>query len=600
MINQQLLDYIEKQRQAGVQDEAIKQALLEARWAEADVNEGFDKSQTSQQPPIQNQEPDDQARTSVYEEQDGGQANIQTGSDEYSASPTENQMTADKKSSVWIWVVILLAALLIVGGLLLGWYLINGFGAFEEDVDQESQQGVVDETEDDTLGKEEEPITRDTLDIEQEEEPKEPIIGEEDEGGGLVDVEQKSEPEAEPDRQPRVRDEIESQPESELQAESESGSRSETVLPPESSLVCDTEAVGKNRFVGCLYGGSNFDVLRDETLGSQVVTDPAPRSDTPLDLTGDWVRRSSPDDMQTGPFSIRWRGRFTFEPGEYGFFISSHKGSGVRVRVNGTTKIDKWDQLNYGSLRFGYMDYFNKTFDEETELLIKIDYFGDLEVQNIRFGWSEPILVSENQYCQVDYTQAPYLKTKASDILQECHRIIPILEDYFKVEPSAIPYLVRFRSDEEMGGSVASGGDHGVSFNIKYLESRYKTETFGTLAHELTHLIQTYTTNFSGRDYDHWLFLTEGIADYSKYYIGEYLEPGCNVPHGHYLDGYRCAAMLLHYIESHYQSGFVLKVHQAMNDGTYTRDMFEEHTGKSVEELWSECREKEKCGIGRG
>ncbi len=41
MVNQQLLDYIKGQRQAGVEDEAIKLALLQAGWADEDITEAM-------------------------------------------------------------------------------------------------------------------------------------------------------------------------------------------------------------------------------------------------------------------------------------------------------------------------------------------------------------------------------------------------------------------------------------------------------------------------------------------------------------------------------------------------------------------------------
>ncbi len=144
MVNQQLIDYIKKQQEVGIEDEAIKQALLKAGWEEVDVNEGFDKSQNPQQPPISNQEPGDQERSSISQEQSGVQDNIQAETNEYSEPTTENQLPADKKSSVWIWLVVLLAVL-IIGGLLLGWYLISSFDEVEEDVDQESRQELVEE-----------------------------------------------------------------------------------------------------------------------------------------------------------------------------------------------------------------------------------------------------------------------------------------------------------------------------------------------------------------------------------------------------------------------------------------------------------------------
>ncbi|MBI2670271.1 MAG: hypothetical protein HYX20_03970 [Candidatus Yanofskybacteria bacterium] len=61
MINQQLLDYIKQQLAAGYDKQGVKQALLDAGWAEQDINEVFDFFSTSghsaQQPIAPNQIP---------------------------------------------------------------------------------------------------------------------------------------------------------------------------------------------------------------------------------------------------------------------------------------------------------------------------------------------------------------------------------------------------------------------------------------------------------------------------------------------------------------------------------------------------------------
>ncbi|GAQ17687.1 hypothetical protein OPHB3_1612 [Oceanobacillus picturae] len=105
--------------------------------------------------------------------------------------------------------------------------------------------------------------------------------------------------------------------------------------------------------------------------------------------------------------------------------------------------------------------------------------------------------------------------------------------------------------------------------------------------HELTHLAQAYPTY----DDETW-WITEGIADYTRYIYGphngswrlpEEVEDADN-----YDSGYRVTARFFLWITQHKNHFAVDIVNRKMQNGTFDLQLFEEITGKSIEDLWEE------------
>ena len=104
------------------------------------------------------------------------------------------------------------------------------------------------------------------------------------------------------------------------------------------------------------------------------------------------------------------------------------------------------------------------------------------------------------------------------------------------------------------------------------------------MTHELVHAAQHYPT------YNH-SWLVEGIADYGRDLYGVCNElQGWKLPTPdrcrRLLDGYGTCASFLKYLEKNYCADIVDKLHMALRNETFEKELFVTYTGKTVEELW--------------
>ena len=123
-----------------------------------------------------------------------------------------------------------------------------------------------------------------------------------------------------------------------------------------------------------------------------------------------------------------------------------------------------------------------------------------------------------------------------------------------------------------------------ISISLEWM--RQHPDDFGLLTHELTHVVQHYPNSDPG-------WLTEGIADYARALYGPKVQPGWKLPERlsekqSYRDSYRTTARFLQWLDQK-RPGCVDKVHQRMQEGSFTLPDFEAYGGASVDELWSQC-----------
>jgi hypothetical protein len=123
-----------------------------------------------------------------------------------------------------------------------------------------------------------------------------------------------------------------------------------------------------------------------------------------------------------------------------------------------------------------------------------------------------------------------------------------------------------------------------ITINVDYLKNHQ--DDLGMVAHELVHVIQKYkrTPPDSG-------WLTEGIADYVRYFV---VEPGAknarfDVNKSNYKRGYQPAAGLLHFAEQK-KPGTVAKLNQLLREGKFGKETFKEIVGSEPDELWEEFK----------
>ena len=108
-------------------------------------------------------------------------------------------------------------------------------------------------------------------------------------------------------------------------------------------------------------------------------------------------------------------------------------------------------------------------------------------------------------------------------------------------------------------------------------------DDFGMVAHELTHVVQAYPPGGPG-------WLVEGIADYIRivHFEPQAPRPKIDPEKASYKDAYKTTAMFLEWIEKTHGAGLVVKLNATLRQGAYRDAMFQEITGKKLDELWAD------------
>jgi hypothetical protein len=143
-----------------------------------------------------------------------------------------------------------------------------------------------------------------------------------------------------------------------------------------------------------------------------------------------------------------------------------------------------------------------------------------------------------------------------------------------------------------------------VSLNIGYFNAH--PHDWGAVYHELTHVAQNYPGGTPR-------FITEGVADYLRFYLGGSLTPDTPPVESYgrarcpadqnYASGYGCAAALLKYANDVYRTDATLAVHELALRGhgsSYSATLQRVTHGRGVVELWRACTHYERyCDNGR-
>lgn len=132
---------------------------------------------------------------------------------------------------------------------------------------------------------------------------------------------------------------------------------------------------------------------------------------------------------------------------------------------------------------------------------------------------------------------------------------------------------------------VAATSDDKVAFSAAYMKK--KPQDIDVVTHEVMHIVQAYGQT----DGPGWL--TEGIADFVRYKFGvDNAGAGWSLPafkpEQNYTNSYRITARFLDWIERKKTPGLVKTLDAAMRNHTYTADIWQAKTGKSLDQLWAE------------
>lgn len=171
------------------------------------------------------------------------------------------------------------------------------------------------------------------------------------------------------------------------------------------------------------------------------------------------------------------------------------------------------------------------------------------------------------------------------------NRIYPVLCEEFNY---GVMWDIKYGIDSSNPAYVAYqiGGSRDTEKIIKMNTDHFKkTATdFSTLSHELTHALQCYRDSKYGAENtsDGGSWLTEGIADYSRYLLDPtpFDLPAFSANQS-YLDSYRVTARFLVWLDQKYDTTFLEQLNEGLKTEVYTQKLFVRITGKTLDELWA-------------
>jgi hypothetical protein len=183
---------------------------------------------------------------------------------------------------------------------------------------------------------------------------------------------------------------------------------------------------------------------------------------------------------------------------------------------------------------------------------------------------------------RIDTTEVPELAEWAGKAACELRKWYPVFAEKLSAPGFVPPRVVSVTIKKDMKGIAFTAEGRIVCASAWF---KAHLDDTGALLHELVHVLQAWPKP------EPW-WVVEGIADYLRFHIAEpkrardKLDP----ERVRYQDGYQPAAAFLAWIEQVYDPLFVRKLNQACRVERYDEAIFEQRTGKRLDELWQEFR----------
>ncbi|MCL2710825.1 MAG: basic secretory family protein [Planctomycetaceae bacterium] len=181
----------------------------------------------------------------------------------------------------------------------------------------------------------------------------------------------------------------------------------------------------------------------------------------------------------------------------------------------------------------------------------------------------------------------PEWLTMAIKVIRECY---PLYDKYLETEGFIPAGAIELRA--ESSGPIGWNSSTTIGFSIEWIKpGAGGAEDWGMIAHELVHFVQNYQGG-EGTGIPGWA--TEGIGDFVRHV---FFEPekemrAVNPDRASYTNAYQITAGFFMYICDAYDLDFVKKLNEMGRKRTYTVDIFEQSTGKKIDDLWAEYIEK--------
>jgi hypothetical protein len=183
---------------------------------------------------------------------------------------------------------------------------------------------------------------------------------------------------------------------------------------------------------------------------------------------------------------------------------------------------------------------------------------------------------------RIDVSDAPEMKAWAENAARVCERAYPMINHELRSDGYKPPSWISLKMKKNYRGVAATSGGT-ITGSVDFFKKH--PDDIGAMVHETVHVVQHYR----GRGNPGWL--VEGVSDYIRFFK---FEPGKIGPMRrrdvHYNGSYRTTAAFLKYLTDTYDKEIVLKLNRAMRAGEYREEIFQELTGKKVQELDEEWR----------
>ena len=254
------------------------------------------------------------------------------------------------------------------------------------------------------------------------------------------------------------------------------------------------------------------------------------------------------------------------------YAASIHKASGVGA-------LGSFRYLLFDISRTEDRDPFGNTF------------FSEIDVISVNAPPPEPAEAEQGAFVNVDIAAAPDLaewsETALAAVIRDWYpKIVQMLAD----DPKDLPRKIKFRYRTDLPETMpALTSGNTIELSAQWF--RKNPDGVGTVVHEMVHLFQH--SRKAERNTPSWLI--EGIADYIRWFLFEPEAMGAeitaaNFPSARYDSSYRISANFLNWIATIYGREVIWKLNAAGRDGTYSKDLWEDLTGESLEQLGAEWK----------
>lgn len=182
----------------------------------------------------------------------------------------------------------------------------------------------------------------------------------------------------------------------------------------------------------------------------------------------------------------------------------------------------------------------------------------------------------------IDVTGAPEMKEWTEKVARICERAYPLINSELKSEGFIPARQISLTMKRDYDGVAFASGNR-ITGSVKFFQDH--PDDVGAIVHETAHVVQ----NYRSRGNPGWL--VEGVADYVRFFKFEpekkrRLDPN----RAHYNGSYHTTASFLVFVTEKYDKQAVLKINQQMREGKYSAAIFEQLTGKTLQELDDEWR----------